>query len=100
MSDEAAHALANNPTLTRLSTLNITGRTQAEEMTSKGLEAIIHSPYLTNLTCITLVGTGLEKAASQLSDPAVLPRLRELRIGLSWKVGDKIAENRPGLMIR
>ena len=95
ITDQAAGSLAGNPALSQLRTLDL-GDAEGD-FTAKGLTALLTSPHLSNLITLHARGEKLEKAASLLSDPACLPRLRELRVGVSAKVGETIERARPGL---
>jgi hypothetical protein len=102
VSDQAALVLAGNPVFDQLEELTLGDDTGAgaKSFTVKGLTALLTSPYLSNLRKLQASAEGLEKALPVLRDSSVLPRLRELQLGLSSKVGEKIQQHRPGLFVR
>jgi hypothetical protein len=102
MSDQAARALAGNPVFDRLEELTLGDATGAgaKSFTVKGLTALLTSPHLLNLRRLQASGEGLDKALPVLREPSIMPRLRELRLGVSSKVGEKIGRDRPGLSVR
>jgi hypothetical protein len=101
MSDAAAAALASNPTFGHLSTLVIFSEAhKAQTITGKGLESILTSRNLSNLKHLTLNGEDVDGTAALLRDPVVLPKARTIQVGVSWKVGVKIEQVRPGLSVR
>jgi uncharacterized protein (TIGR02996 family) len=100
LSDEAATALANNGALTQLRTLNMGGASGDQPLTHKGLQSLLGARHLVHLAHLSVGGVELQKVIPLLRDPSVLPGLRELRLGVSARVGNKIEHPRPGLTVR
>jgi hypothetical protein len=101
MSDAAAIALAGNPTFANLSILGIVSELHRDQaITSKGIAAMLTSKYLTNLKSLALNGKRVDGAAEALCDPSVLPRARRIHIGVSDRLGVRIASKRPSLTVR
>jgi uncharacterized protein (TIGR02996 family) len=100
LSDGAASKLANNAAFGQLRTLTMSGTNGEQPLTLTGLQTLLKAKNLSNLTYLAVGGAGLQKVLPLLRDPSALPDLRELRIGVSVRVGDKIEWPRPGLTVR
>jgi uncharacterized protein (TIGR02996 family) len=98
--DDAALEIAKNAAFSQLGTLNTAAvHYGVQPLTDEGLKTLLGAQNLSNLTYLTVGGVDLQKVIPLLRDPRVLPKLRELRIGVSPKVGAKVVRPRADLTV-
>ncbi|HVL14022.1 MAG TPA: hypothetical protein VM529_15745, partial [Gemmata sp.] len=95
LGDSEVFALAANPSLANLRTLNL----RDTGITGKGIAAVVSSPHFQNLVSLCLSGCKCGSKLEPLADPSLLPHLADCALprDVPESARKRLRETRPGV---